>query len=110
MSEGGSIKNQLAQLDKELEEEKATWAKEGLPEAPMIYQFGPTQFMHHCHMVALVEVVKELGIDQDKLDLIFKRVILSELRNFRAVAHETRRAAIRQQLVDGVVIKPKVDL
>lgn len=106
MSEGGTIKEQLAQVEKELEEEERLWREADIPPVNQIFNLGNQQFAAHINLIAICEVLKTL-VSEDELNLATKKAALHELRKIRPAFHEAKSQAIRQHLVDGIrLMKP----
>ncbi len=101
------IKAKLAKVDEELEKEQKIWKDNNLPPLPAIFNLGEQQFEVHLHMLMFTELFKEL-FDEDKLNLMYKRIALQELQKVRPQVLEGVRSQIRQQIVDGIsFMKPK---
>ena len=103
MSDGGTIKAQLESVTKELEEEYELWSKEKLPPTATIFRMGDSEFQHHCHVEALTRIVRDiLQVSQEQMDLIYRGVVLQELRTQRLAAVEVRAQMRRAQITRGI--------
>jgi len=106
MAEGGSVKVQLEKVTKELEHEQELWAKDHLPTAPQMFRLGDGEFQHHCHLEAIVQLLKDvLNISDDQMTLTYRTVVLREMRTLRKAAAEARKQALREHITKGVVNK-----
>jgi len=108
MSEGGSIKVQLEQIEADLKEEADRWEAANIPFIGNIYRMNTNEFMHHVHVLALTRMLKDyLGVTEDKIQLMIKTVFLEEMKNTFPLVQDARNQAIRNAIVDGVnIIKP----
>jgi len=106
MAESGSIKVQLEKVTADLEEEMTLWGKDRLPSAAEMFRMGDGEFQHHCHTEALTRIVREiLDVSEDQMNLIYKEVVLREMRTLRKAAALARRQAMREHITKGVINK-----
>jgi hypothetical protein len=106
MSEGGSIKNQIEQVKKELHAEQREWQKAGLPPPDDIWRLGDQEFFTHVHVLALDTILREI-VGSDKMELEIKKVYLQQVKEARKLAMQIRSDAVRDNIVRGInVIKP----
>jgi hypothetical protein len=107
MSEGGSIKVRLANVQKELEEEFKKWMDAGIPPVGAIYRLNDNEFMHHVHTLAHTKLLKEkLGLTDDEVELAMREVFLSELRLFFPIVLEKRREQLTAKIMPPGIIRP----
>jgi len=101
-----TIKEQLDAVTAEIEAEQERWKKANLPNHGQMWRMGDGEFQYHCHTEALVRLIRDI-VGEDKMNLVYKQVILEELKTMRGAAKQVRSEAIRQSIVDGInIIKP----
>ena len=99
MSEGGTIKGKNEQIQKQLDAESKRWEAAGLPPPQAIYQLGPNQFMHHCHVLAISRLlIEKLGVSEEEAELTLKEVALEESKQLFDLALQAR----REQIARGI--------
>ena len=108
MSEGGSIKAQLEQVEAELKAEADRWDEARIPFIGSIYRMNENEFMHHVHVLALTRMLNEcLGITDDQITLMIKKVFVEEMKKTFPLVQDARNQALRNAIVDGVnIIRP----
>jgi len=100
------IKEQLDAVTADIEAEQELWKQARLPAPGQMWRMGDGEFQYHCHTEALVRLLKDI-VGEDKMNLVYKQVILEELKTMRGAAKEVRSQMLRQNIVDGVnIIKP----
>jgi hypothetical protein len=81
MAEGGTTKNQLETLEKQIEEELQEWSKAGLD----VGNVNCITFIMNARIIALFDILEELAdISVDKMTLLYNKVLLKELKETRA--------------------------
>lgn len=109
MSEGGTIKGQLEQVERELQEEFKIWDSLGVIIADT-YRMNNTEWIHHIGIMTAERVIKEkLGLSNDEWQLFMKKTMLEEAKKFRPIIEKARSDAIKRQIIDGVIIKNPMD-
>jgi hypothetical protein len=107
VSKGGSVKEQLKALHKQIEEEEKIWVENQIPHVGAIYSIGEGQFQMEVRVQAYFEIFRDvLEIDMDQLELVYKRVLLQKLREVREAYKAAKSEAARRSLLDGVMFKP----
>lgn len=105
MSQGGSIKAQLEQATKELQEELEEWRKEQIN--PQGWRMGDEEILIRCEILTLMEVIQErFEISDDELNLRLRRILTREYKKLRPDVIKMRQQAVMQQLTQGIHIKP----
>jgi hypothetical protein len=107
MSEA-EIVQRTDELNSLIEQEETFWQENQLPDPGQVWQFGASQFHHHCIMEAQTRIIKDvLGIDEGILNLVFKEVLLEELRNTRRGAKAARSEMLRRSITEGInIVRP----
>lgn len=105
MSEGGTIKAQLEQVSRELNEELAEWRREQID--PQGWRMGNEEMLIRCEILVLMELIQEkFEISNDELNLRLRKIVLREYKKLRPEVVEMRKQAIMQQLTQGIRLKP----
>lgn len=103
MSQGGTVANQLKEALEEQRKLHAQMAEEGLPPAPILYQFGQSQWIHHIMVLTLERLmVEKLGMTQDELKLEVTKTWNAELAHFAEGARQVKSEQLRAQLTQGI--------
>lgn len=80
MAKGGTPENQLEKTIAEVNEELEEWAKNGLA----IQNVNIITFLLNVKVLALFEIINDLKLmDNNKMELIYNRVLLRELKETR---------------------------
>jgi hypothetical protein len=98
--------DELDAVTAEIEAEQELWKEARLPAPGQMWRMGDGEFQYHCHTEALVRLIREI-VGEDKMNLVYKQVILEELKTMRRAAADVRSQALRNAIVDGIdVIRP----
>ena len=74
-----------------------------IPDIRGIYRMGNNEFMHHCHLLALTDLVKQkLGITDEEWEVTMKEWVYTEGMQGLELAKVQRREALKQQLTRGI--------
>jgi hypothetical protein len=111
MSEGGTVKAQLEKVEQEIEEEMKLWMQAELPPPDTAWGFGHMQLHASIRLDTLVDIIRdELGVPEEKMDLVYKRKRLAILREMRPAVMQARSEAQRNAILDGIMFKPPPDI
>lgn len=109
MSQGGTVKEQLDKVTKELEVETDIWNRKGW--AYTNYRMGHSELYVRCEVVAIYELIKDkLHISEDEFTLYLRRAVVKQLRELRKTQEAHESAELRKRLTDGITIIPPKDL
>jgi len=104
MSQGGTIKGKLDAVTKELDEEMEHWKEARLPSPDNIWRMNEDEFKHHCHLEAIIQIIKDkFEMSEDELNLYLRTTVLEEMRTIRQGAATLRRQALQQDILRGVL-------
>lgn len=94
MAQEGSVSYRLQQAREALDNDMQEWKTLGLPGPLACYRMGDDEFLHHVHVRAITEILKDkLKITQDEVELyivnafrVASALVLDDLKKQRAAA------------------------
>jgi hypothetical protein len=111
MSRGGSIKVQLQEARDAIDDEAMRWQEQNLPSPKRIWRMNDDEFMHHIHLEAVTELIKDkLDVSDDEVELYLSRAFLQGMKAMYADVLAARSDAVRDQIINGVNIVPPPEL
>lgn len=111
MSRGGTVKEQLDAVQKQLDAEQELWTSEGLPDPGAVWKFGPGELHASLRIDTIVQVLNEhLGITEDQMNLILKKRLLQVMKELRPVIKEAKTSEARMRILDGIDFRPPPDV
>lgn len=106
MSQGGSRKVRIEELNKQIDAELKEWHKEGID--PSGWRMGGMEFLIRCENIAISKLLMEkFDMEQEDMDVYLKEVVLEQMKMLRPQAIEQKSKAMKEQILRGV-IRPQI--
>lgn len=109
MAEGGTNKARYERAKAATDALNAKFQREGIPSPRDCYRMNTEEFAFNVTQKAIIKALDEMGLDRDLWLALLHETWLSEQQMVYKGMKELRSAQIRQQLTEGIVIRPDIE-